>query len=1148
MLLHRFRALANAFRPTHLLVCLSFLIGVAPVAAQVSAEGDDLFLLTTSISPNVVILLDNSSSMMQIEWHPKYDPTANPTCNNWDNATTYDADTLGNNETACSRTRTIFKPELHTLYDGRYLNWYFSAAADDYVSEIEAATASSAGCNQAGGAGQFDDLYRRTRFQAAQHVLLDLLCIAEPKGIRFALAQFREDDDVLNEDPNGAFISVDIERASPSHAANLEAHMKNIDPGSEAPLAEALFQIYTYFMSRNTSDIPFGKNGTTRFPKYQYDLSGAYDAAGLADPVEYACQKSFVLIVTDGLPTRDDFDSDPASTSAGFSSFNNLIGDYNDDGETEVPVSSNELTWYLDDVAKFAGETDMRPDFDGKQCIDIYTVGFATSDTASDFLRKTANAGNGLFFHAKDGEELSAALVGALNDIIEKSQSFTAASVPSARTADGGDFYQSFFFPSGNNAFWEGHIRSWKITASGEIHDKNGDCALDDADPGECNSGAFKSTAEYFWDATEEMPAPGSRSLYTSKLSGSTPGRVAFDSNLVAADLDIAVFTSPPSSAPNSLLYASLGDSVALNEEGLADEVVAYARGCFFATGVSGADVSASSACVTRPATFGDIFHSDPVVVRHPGLLSGSTSYVAFKNAYTDRYRMLYVGTNAGFLHAFNAGSWITASTPPAYDTGTGVEAFGFMPWSSRKTIKNLRIDAATDRTYHVDGSPQIGDVWMYTDPLVAGKLSDGSEWRTVLVGGMRQGGRQYYALDVTNPSGITGPAGDLDYPGYLWEFPQENDPDGDLSDMGETWSNPVIAKVRVNVGTATNGGAGFERHVAIVAGGYDSSGNPNDSINYSSSATAGRAIFIIDIASGKVLGEKKFDSGASDAQQHMLYAMPSTPAVFDIDSDGFADVIYVGDLGGNVFKWVINAVGEDRVNDGTGLRTQPNWPFKRFFATPRVKITGTDYYKSFYTRAAGTLLSGDLWLAFGSGERNNIDFEGVSGNDAENNRFYVIEDIDPLEQFSMPMATLTDSDLTDVTASAAPTAISNSGFYFFVDDGEKFVTNTEIFAHKIYTASFKPENTGDPCTSRGAATLYVFDIRTGAGDFEDESGNPTRALDIGSGLPSDPKTSVGPNGLNNRIYIQKSGTDLTSEGMSNIDMTPGGLYWRELP
>ncbi|MCH7869314.1 MAG: hypothetical protein IH881_16595 [Myxococcales bacterium] len=1126
-----------------------FAILLATATQRASAqEGDDLFLLTTSVEPNVVFFLDNSISMMQIEWHPEYDQTATPTCTFWDNSLTYNADDYGNTENECGNIREIFKPQSDTLYDGRYLNWYFSDAADAYYNEIQTAIAADAGCTSSGGASQFNQQYRRTRFMAGQHVMLDLLCIAEPKGIRFGLAEYRYPADASTEDPNGGFVSVPLTRANKNLAANLESRTKNQLPGAVAAMGEALFQIYTYYMSRTISDIPLGQDGVTRFPDYSYDKFGKFNtgASLLADPMEYACQKSFVLIVTDGSPTRDDFDSDPASTALGFSSFSNLIGDYNVDGEIEVPGDTEETAWYMDDIAKFASETDMRPDFVDKQSIDTYVVGLATSDSTDDFLRKVANAGNGLFFHAKDGEELAEALIAALNDIIEKSQSFTAASVPSARTADGGDFYQSFFFPSGSNAFWEGHIRAWKITAAGDIEDKNDTCALDDADAGECNSGSFLPSAVYYWDVSEEMPSPLARTLYTTKISAGTPGMVAFDDNLTALDLDISVFTSPPNSAPNSLLYASLGDSVALNEEGLADEVVAFAQGCFFSTGVSGTNVSVSTACVERPSTFGDIFHSDPVVVRQPSRLNTSASYVAFKTAYAARDRMIYVGTNSGFLHGFHAGDWQTSPAPAKYDEGTGVEAFAFMPWTSRKTIKNLRVDPATDRTYHVDGSPRVADVWLYSDPVVNTKVASGSEWRSVLIGGMRQGGRQYYALDVTNTSGITGPAGDLDYPGYLWEFPREDDPDGDLAYMGETWSVPVITKIRVNVDTDTNFGAGYERHVAIFAGGYDSASNPNDDINYNASATAGRAIFIVDIATGEVLAEKKFDAGASDAQADMLYAMPAAPAVFDVDHDGFADVVYVADIGGNVFKWVIEPVGEDRVNDGSGLRTQPNWPFKIFFSTPRVKIGAIYYYKSFFRRPSGTFISGKLWLAFGSGERNDIGFTGVTSKIEENNRFYVMKDIDPLEQLGTPMGTLTDSDLTDVTGTAGATSFSNSGYYFLVDDGEKFVTTAEIFAYKVYVLSFKPEDTGDPCTSRGSASLYVFDIRTGKGDFIDGGGNRTRSIVIGGGLPSDPRTSVGPDGKTNRIYINR-GTALSSEEISDIDLTPGGLYWREV-
>ena len=78
---------------------------------------------------------------------------------------------------------------------------------------------------------------------------------------------------------------------------------------SEAPLAESLFQIYSFWMSRDVNDIPFGADGTTRFPKFWYDKFGNWDTNAnqwLEDPMLYWCEKAFVVIVTDGVPTRDD--------------------------------------------------------------------------------------------------------------------------------------------------------------------------------------------------------------------------------------------------------------------------------------------------------------------------------------------------------------------------------------------------------------------------------------------------------------------------------------------------------------------------------------------------------------------------------------------------------------------------------------------------------------------------------------------------------------------------------------------------------------------------------------------------------------------------------------------------------------------------
>jgi type IV pilus assembly protein PilY1 len=1162
--------------------------GAPPPVAPEDASGDDIFLLTTSVSPLVVLLLDNSVSMTHVEWHPAYDPKAPlpPDCDSaleWgaaiDFTQTYSyASTV--QETHCGNTRRIWALANPTLWTGHYLAWYFSDAADPYYNEIRTATAATSACRQSGGAEQFDDKYRRRRFEAAKQVLLDLLCRAESKNVRFAFAQMRTpflDALGLGIDTNGGFLSADLQRSNPNNAAELESAIKLATPVLDAPLSEALFQVYTYYMPRSDDaypaglsgddDPPLGKDGVTPFPKYQYDKFGNWETNSsqwFEEAIRYTCDKAFVIVVSDGPSTRDDFDTDVAETDQGFAEFANLIGDYHADGETEEPGGAEESTRYLDDIAKYMAEKDFRPDFEGDQTIDTYTIGFASDEDTDAFLAKTAEVGNGLFFHTQDGEQLAEALIAALNDIVEKAQSFTAASVPSARTVDGGDFYQSYFFPSGKSAFWEGHVRAWHIEPDGDITDAQGLCALHDPTPGECNSGFFKPSAEYFWDAFEEVPLPAERKLYTSKLLSGTPSLVDFDAALGAADLDLADFLAPPSPAPNSLLYPLKG-SRALNEEGLADEVVAFGRGCFFGTGVETADVSGGVPCAVRPARLGDVFHSNPIVVKRPSARPFDASYQAFKTAYATRSRVLYTGTNGGFLEAIHAGDWVSSPSPGKYDEGTGTELFGFMPWESRRKIKQQPIDSPTSRTHYVDADPQVADVWMYPSESATTKAADGSEWRTVLVGGLREGGREYYALDITNPDGIVGPGGAaLDYPGYLWEFPPEGDPDGDLAWMGETFGQPILTRVRVQNGGDPDPKPVYERWVAIVTAGYAETADPNPpavtgkgGVTWDYHEGEGRGIFLIDVTTGEVLAEKRFvdDTGndcpasAADLQKLVCYAIVSTPAVFDLDADGFADAIYVGDLGGNVWKWVIHPVGDDRVNDGSGLRTQPSWPFKRFFDAPEVAISGDDHYQNFYFPPAGAMVGAKLWLAFGAGERRNLGYEGEASKD-ENNRYYVVSDLDPFEVAATPLATVTEANLVDATASPGGISVpaDKRGYYVKAADGEKFVTRTEIFGGYVITASFHPVDTGDPCTSRGDATAYIFDLLTGEGYYTDADGNPARGVDIGAGLPTDPKTSIGVGGKDNRVYIEKSGADLESLGTTDIPAGGRLLYWRETP
>jgi type IV pilus assembly protein PilY1 len=1075
-----------------------------------------------------------------------------------------------------------------TRYSEEYVEWYFSSAANPYFLGNESNTSNDVTMVDANQNGvhyvdsQAFPLYKRTRITAAREIARDVIYQIDsncsqgagfpcPTGgtdrVRFGVATF----DASSGAPGG-WVRAPIDDYS-TNATTLDSSIQAIEANTWTPLAETLFKAYTYFMSRTTSDRPYGVDGTTRFPKYQYRTSdGANTSSPPGDPLKCPgtnapceCQKNFVILITDGSPSEDNFsttgsgNSNTTGRTVGFSDMiPKLIGDYNADGEVEQPAGSD--GWlYLDDIAKFMQTNDFRLDVPGNQVIDVYAIGFATGGdpVANNLLQKTAAVGNGLFFTSTQASELTSALVQSIQSILDKAQAFTAATVPATRTSFGGKFYNSLFVPSDRNGYWEGHLQSWTITQAGEILDKNGNCAFT-GNPVPCLEGVFDPSAPPHWDASDGVPSPASRRLYTSRINAGVPQRIPFDTASVDQTLlglqagDPALYTyEPPSTVATSLSQ-------------LAQMVVQNVRGCKFGTGVGAVP------CVDRQDLnlsrhlLGDIFHSNPVVVGRPLGFLPEPSYQQWADPVTNpaiglREQVIVAGANDGFFRIFDAGTWDPsppAPQPPGYDDGTGAELAGFMPYTGRMDAKFLARDSGTRDYYFTDGSPIVADVWFYSNPTQSlPTQKNANEWHTVALAGMRQGGPQYFALDITDPAS----AG---YPGYLWEFPREDDPASVKQWMGETWSEPIITKVRLAVdGDYTNP---QERWVAIFGGGYAKSGDPNNG-NYDRHETAGRSLTMVDLKTGTILAQKTYQdnplaSGPPDPitdynpgqpERSMAFAIASTPGVFDIDFDGFADVVYVGDLGGNVWKWVIHDVGDDIVNGSTGNSSQGNWHFEKFFSAPvYAQGTGTAHYRSFFFNPSATLKNGVLWLAFGSGERTDLEFDGYAAPEDENNRFYAVKDLDPLVKNPPAVQVpLQENTLLDITGDSSCADVSSAdGFFFKGVDGEKFVTATDIFFYYVFVASFTPQTSvTDPCLTGGNATLYAFKVYCGEGLFDDGAGNPVSTIDLGDGMPTDPKVSLSGADGGSRVFINKKDEVLSKDTGFSLDQSTGQAYWREL-
>ncbi|MGE8500108.1 MAG: pilus assembly protein [Pseudomonas sp.] len=255
-----------------------------------------------------------------------------------------------------------------------------------------------------------------------------------------------------------------------------------------------------------------------------------------------------------------------------------------------------------------------------------------------------------------------------------------------------------------------------------------------------------------------------------------------------------------------------------------------------------------------RSAVLGDFYSSSPAVVSGPrylvnfsNRLEGNTAYSTFAADIAERTPRLYVGGNAGMLHGFNA--------------KTGVEEFAFVPSAVFPKLNKLT-GANYSHEYYVEGTPTVADVY------------DGTEWRTILVGTLKAGGKSIFALDVTHPGQEE----------LLWQFDENSITANDAVKMGYSFSQPTIARLHTG------------KWAVVFGNGYESAGSSNGKA----------ALFILDAVEGTLL--KSLEVQGTDGIANGL----STPKLGDYNADGTADYAYAGDLQGNVWRFDLLRDGRD--------------------------------------------------------------------------------------------------------------------------------------------------------------------------------------------------------------------------------------------
>ncbi|ABA58732.1 fimbrial assembly protein [Nitrosococcus oceani ATCC 19707] len=423
------------------------------------------------------------------------------------------------------------------------------------------------------------------------------------------------------------------------------------------------------------------------------------------------------------------------------------------------------------------------------------------------------------YFSVTNALQLETQLTKAFEEIIEETSSNSLVALNSGSISTNSHLYQARF----SSGAWTGQVLDFPINSDGSLGAKN-------------------------WEAADLLDGVSSNSRKIVTYKPSTGKGIPFR------------WPADPDSPGSTELDVS--QSTALNADpatGTAD-----GRGSERLDYIRGDEISGFR---ERTRKLGDIVHSSPVYVgpspqyRYPddwtdikhnedSQNEDSSPYSSFKSN-TSRDAMVYVGANDGMLHAF--------------DAVTGQERFAYVPNAVIKNLNRLT-DPNYNHHYYVDGTPTVVDAFF------------GSDWHTLLAGGLGGGGQGIFALNITTPGTSESSIASK----VLWEFTDTDDPD-----LGYTFSEPNIVRMH-------NG-----KWAVVFGNGY------NNTENDGSASTTGNAVlFIVDAETGALI--KKIDTGigsddpASGNRPNGL----ATVAPVDIDGDFIVDYIYGGDLLGNLWKF----------------------------------------------------------------------------------------------------------------------------------------------------------------------------------------------------------------------------------------------------
>lgn len=283
-----------------------------------------------------------------------------------------------------------------------------------------------------------------------------------------------------------------------------------------------------------------------------------------------------------------------------------------------------------------------------------------------------------------------------------------------------------------------------------------------------------------------------------------------------------------------------------------------------------------------RASRLGSIVNSNLWITTPPRRLRHDwEGHAAFRSAQAKRPAMVYVGANDGMLHGF--------------DADTGEERLAYVP---RGVYNTLRESTTPGFAYKatVDGHPFTADADLRR---VGNTVLTTPNWRTLLVGALGAGGRGYFVLDVTDPANV-GTGNVLIDRTFAAEATGTQVPHGDIGHLHApaVTDGPLTQRseqiVKLNDG----------RWAVVLGNGVNSANE--------------RPVLLIQYLDGDRALRPIVANSTNGAGNGLGPARP-----IDIDGNGTADVVYAGDLKGQLWKFNLSNTDPTKwgvaVWDGSG-------------------------------------------------------------------------------------------------------------------------------------------------------------------------------------------------------------------------------------